>query len=167
MPNDSIIPKYQNIYVWEVCVKKICLLATHCGQWFDIIPFLIGVLGGEDWEWRDIWHYIMIISFSVMNLYYCNISRVPTEPLKSTLWPVIRYNSFFNRSIGWWGLRVEGYLTLHNRRVGWVYCIYSFILYLYIFRVSLREDVRRVKEEWRIPGSAWAACSEGERHRGA
>ena len=84
-----------------------------------------------------------------------------------TLWPVIRYNSFFNRSIGWWGLRVEGYLTLHNRRVGWVYCIYSFILYLYIFRVSLREDVRRVKEEWRIPGSAWAACSEGERHRGA
>ena len=32
--------------------------APHCGQWFDIIPFLIGVLGGEDWEWRDIWHYI-------------------------------------------------------------------------------------------------------------
>ena len=59
---------------------------------------------------------------------------------------------------------MEGYLTLHNRREGGVYCIYSFILYLYIFRVSLREDVRRVKEESGIPG---AACSEGERHRGA
>ena len=106
--------------------------------------------------------YCFIYSYILFTFYstVCNT-------VYNTLWPGIRYNSFFNRSIGWWGLRVEGYLTLHNRRVGWVYCIYSFILYLYIFRVSLREDVRRVKEEWRIPGSAWAACSEGERHRGA
>ena len=47
-----------------ICIKfKVislnCIIwYSHCGQWFDIIPFLIGVLGGEDWEWRDIWHYI-------------------------------------------------------------------------------------------------------------